>query len=240
MPEFIDVFHYVRESHALSRPEPLERFLQGLVAQGYYIFHDEEEEIDKASGSSDFTSLFVPGISQALRQQVERFGQGESDEISFTVYSATRHEAVKGVEYRVRLYSEEDLIRAVMDDIYPDSLPYRHFLNLLELLYNTWHPIYGYQDDGVRPGPELKDARTGNITWLYDINLWGPELVDKMGRERVLKTPAWHITSFEDGGVLIVPEFFYSDGQKEEYAFTVDKAAAYLGLRSEPPDDERD
>jgi len=237
MPEFIDVFHYPREKDSFSRPEILQHFLQELAAQGYYLARDEQEEMSKDPGPSDPARLFVPGVSQALWQEVERFRQGEINELSIVIYSAVREGEVRGVEYRVTLYPKAELIRAVMDDIYPDSQPYRRFLDLLELLYNTWHPIFGYRDDGVRPGTDLEDARTGNIVWLYDINVWGPELVEHMGRERVLRSPAWRLTTLQDGGVLIVPQLYYSDGQAGEYTCTGDDAARHLGLHWEPPDE---
>jgi hypothetical protein len=253
MTDSVDVFHYVRDQESLTRPELLQLCLDELVAQNFYLASDSQDEIRNAwyryrkqdalsyeSDSTDPINSLAPGISQQIWQEFEQLRQGKQDELIIVAYSLAQSGALKGVEYSVWFYPQEALLRAVMDDIYPDSQPYRHFLNLLELLYNTWHPIYGYQDDGVSPVTTLEEARAGHITWLYDINLWGPDLVDKLGRERVLKTPAWRLTSFDDGGILIVPQLFYADGQKEEYAFTGDKAAAYLGLRSEPPDDERD
>jgi hypothetical protein len=43
------------------------------------------------------------------------------------------------------------------------------------------------------------------ISYLYDINLFGPEIVDALGRERVLSAPAQIVTLLDDGGVMLVP-----------------------------------
>ncbi len=250
MPDFIDVFHSVEGKDSFYQPDRWQQFLQSLATRNSYLASERQEEVSEAwhryrsqgdsspeSDQPEPAHLFVPGISAELEQEGERFLQGEQDELSIAVYSTVREGALRGVDYRITFYPQEAFIRAVMDDIYPSSQPYRGFLELLVTLYNSWHPFFGYRDDGTKPAPDLAAVREGTIAWLYDINIWGPQLVEHLGSERVLNTPAWYLKQLDDDGVLLAPQFYYSDGQDQEYAFTGDEAAAHLGLRWEIPEE---
>ncbi|HEX4203421.1 MAG TPA: hypothetical protein VHZ51_04330 [Ktedonobacteraceae bacterium] len=109
---------------------------------------------------------------------------------------------------------------------------------MVQLVYSIWHSIYGYQDDPTGDLTSLEAVRGLDITWLYEINLFGPEIVDQFGRERVLSTPAWLVKTLDDGGVLLVPILVRQDGSDEDYRFSFDEAAQYLGLRYELPEEE--
>jgi hypothetical protein len=54
----------------------------------------------------------------------------------------------------------------------------------------------------------------------------------------VLSTPAWLVKTLDDGGVLLVPILVRQDGSDEDYRFSFDEAAQYLGLRYELPEEE--
>jgi hypothetical protein len=68
--------------------------------------------------------------------------------------------------------------------------------------------------------------------WLYRINLFGPEYVAKLGRERLLNTPAWQVKELDDGGILVATIPYMEAGVKEPGAAAYDwgKAAQHLGL----------
>jgi hypothetical protein len=115
---------------------------------------------------------------------------------------------------------------------------YLHYLDVLQLVYTTWHPLYGYQDDPSGDMTSLEEAHRYAIGWLYDINLFGPEIVDRLGRERVLSTPAWLVKTLDDDGVLLVPALYRNGGRDEEYRFSREEAAQHLHLRYELPEEE--
>src|SRR5262249_14786887 len=55
--------------------------------------------------------------------------------------------------------------------------------------------------DAHRDEPLFTPERIDDVTWL---TLWGPELVERAGRERVLATPAHRVEELPYGGVLLL------------------------------------
>ena len=71
---------------------------------------------------------------------------------------------------------------------------YNEFLETLQLFYDVWHPIYGFQEGtSDEPYPSREEALALNIYWLYELNIFGPEIVARLGRDKVLKSPTWSV-----------------------------------------------
>lgn len=107
---------------------------------------------------------------------------------------------------------------------------YDQSLQALHLIYEVYHPFYGFQISmvvGTRPATTQEDALAGKMQWLYDINVFGPELVEKIGKVRLETAPAQKIIRFEDGGMMLLPRsYLYPDFSK--YSFK--EVATHLGL----------
>jgi hypothetical protein len=112
----------------------------------------------------------------------------------------------------------------------------QHFVSLVTALANLLHPIYGYAhnqaDASLGTDPHTSDpfAPVGvyEIHWL---NIYGKELVDQLGRDRVLSTPCFHCEELAGGGVLLLSRPTPLDYASDEAR--VAQAAALAHLRSD-------
>ena len=254
MPDFVTTSFYLRTDEDIYNVKFLHAFLSQLSEQGHYLAGSHDESVNDAwlminsSFVSDETraraqeidsqSLFVPTITNSLRQDVELFVQHRTDELSITVYATDKTGPFVGFTCDLTFYKQDRQIDVSLVDNKPDIEDYQHFLDVVQLVYAIWHPLYGYQEDAVGVDTSLEAVRQRDITWLYDINLFGPEIVEHLGRDRVLSTPAWLLKTFDDGGALLVPALHRGGGRDEEYATTRDNAAEHLGLINELPEEE--
>ncbi|MDQ2715178.1 MAG: hypothetical protein M3Z08_09755, partial [Chloroflexota bacterium] len=240
MPDIITVFNYPRTEEAYYNADGIPRFLTELAAQGYYLAGSDQGDVGQvwrrvlfgtysrsglsteAAAQIDPESLFVPAVSSVLWHDVDAFLQHRSDELSIGVYSTARTGGLSSFNCTIDIAPHDGWIHVSMENLCADLSHYEPFLNILRMIYAAWHPIYGYQDDvsGGRPLISLVQARALDIEWLYDINLFSPELVAKLGRERVLTTPAWRVQALDDGGVLLVPALYYAGEPGRDYTFT--------------------
>ena len=107
---------------------------------------------------------------------------------------------------------------------------YPTMLEVFKDLYNSWHPFYGHQDyeGGVSLNRDtvIEDQ---DIDYLYRINLFGPELVSKLGRDRLLSAPAWRIEELADGGIFLIPQDHMAIGGG---GHSLKKVADHLGMNT--------
>jgi hypothetical protein len=84
-------------------------------------------------------------------------------------------------------------------------------------------------DYGDDPATERAAIHAGVPRSLYECNVFGPELVERLERERVLSAPAWRVTPLGDGGVMVIPNacFGYSCNRTDDHRSAV---AEHLGL----------
>ena len=77
----------------------------------------------------------------------------------------------------------------------------QELLRIASIIYKTLNPIYGY---GLFNYDLHMPAKPGaGLTAVWDYNFFGPGLVETLGRGTVLALPAWRVTEFDDGGVLL-------------------------------------
>lgn len=255
MPDLMTVSFYTRAANDLYQAERLRAFLTELSQLGHYLAGSESETISAAwmvahyttvpektrtrAQSIDPQSLFIPTVTSTLWQNVEAFVQHRTtNELSVSVYSTQRTGPLAHFRCTLTFYASESQIDVTMADDTDSIEDYLHYLDVLQLVYTTWHPLYGYQDDPSGDVTSLEEARRYDIRWLYDINLFGPEIVDQLGRERVLSTPAWLVKTLNDNGVLLVPALYRNGGRDEEYRFSREEAAQHLHLHSELAEEE--
>jgi hypothetical protein len=81
-------------------------------------------------------------------------------------------------------------------------------------------------------GREERTARRDGFDRIYEVswlNVFGPKLVETVGRERVLSTPAWRVEELPNGSVLLVTWPTAADFASEEARLA--QARAHVHLR---------
>lgn len=104
----------------------------------------------------------------------------------------------------------------------------RPLIDVCKLIYEMLHPEYGY--GLVNPehltNPDVKPQA------IYDYNFLGPQLVQEIGRETVLKISAWQSFEFSDGGVFFEMTPRTLDKREKLYTPNYEKAAKVLGFET--------
>jgi hypothetical protein len=237
-----EVITYLRTKEEFYNREVLCAFVEGLAAQGHYVAGEDWRKVRRVwmatlngessqADSPQPESVFTPGVSSVLLDDIETFVEDRSDLLAVYLFSTARDGDLKAFEATIYLESEEyTLTMSMLAN--PDVLaPFLHWLDILQFTYETWHPLYSYKEGGIGE-TTYEDALAGNITELYSMNLLNREMVEKLGRERVINTPAWHMTELANGSVFLIPELIYDGGQGEDYRYDTKAAAAHLGLRA--------
>ncbi len=118
---------------------------------------------------------------------------------------------------------------------------YQYWLEeVIKGTYDCWRPLYVHEFDhyDVAPNPTLDEVQALNIPALYDLNIFGPELVERFGLERLLLAPGWRVETLKDQGILIIPEDLY--GPTAPGRYKREEVARYLGLAPTPPNEAND
>ncbi|MEW6104417.1 MAG: hypothetical protein AB1630_11495 [bacterium] len=85
-------------------------------------------------------------------------------------------------------------------------------IQLIEInkyLYNFLDFFYGYGEYGIGmvggpPATRYADAKLGSIKTIYWTNFFGPQLVEKFGKEKLLSSPSYITEELADGGIMLV------------------------------------
>jgi hypothetical protein len=254
---FLYIFEfYIRNDADLTNSNILHSFFRTLAQQGHYvsgsdwnhishirhkILHDPTYTFSEQESKVDPESLFVPAVSPTLDTDVQRFLQKDTEELDICLHSTTRDSDLKYFDCSITITPEEGAISLVFGD--PLEYPlFGHMLAVLAIVYNFWHPFYGYLDACGDPPPTSRaDALSENIRYLYYINLFGPELVQKIGRKRLLQAPSWCKQPLEDGGMLLVPYIHFNPEElppNMQQNGSLKATAAYLHLIDHLPDED--
>jgi hypothetical protein len=225
--DLIFMIGYLRTPEEYRDAEKILRTLTAVAEQGYYITPTGDEEPEPP---------LKAGISPTLSAHLEAYLTGNESHLSTEAYVIDGEGPRSGFSYGpLSLDAQHEMLMVSVDDRYfprargkrEDPTLYTHWLDMLQLTYDIWHPLYGYPfPNGIWPETSLADARALQPQHLYEHNYFGPELVKKIGRERLLRAPAWQIRSFADGGVLVIPRYLYGEPGPD----TMPAVAEALGL----------
>jgi hypothetical protein len=251
---FVDL--YIRNNADLINGDLLYAFFRTLARQGHYVtgsdwdsvygvrykvLYNPTRALSEQESKIDTESIFVPAVSSTLDTDVQHFIQDGTEELSIYLHSTARDSDLKDFDCTISIMPKEGIIKLVYDD-YLEYPPFGHVLDVLQTTYNFWHPFYGYQETfGNPPLTSRSDALAGNIHYLYHINIFGPELVQKIGRDRLLQAPAWRKQPLEDGGIMLVPSISFVEGELPPNANPpggTKATAEYLNLIDYIPDED--
>jgi hypothetical protein len=112
----------------------------------------------------------------------------------------------------------------------------QHLVSLVTALANVLHPLYGYAhiqaDASLGTDPHTSDSFAPiGVYEIHWLNIYGKNLVEQLGRERVLSTPCFHCEELAGGGVLLLSRPTPLDYASDEAR--MDQAAALAHLRSD-------
>lgn len=182
--------------------------------------------------------IFMSGLTEQLREQVEQFKVNQQLHLYIYATTVTRGSPLHGLEFDLDISPDGGYLALnysndfwVAKRIERDRVEaFDHFLEIVEALYELFHPIYAYawNHNGIIPVTINTCLEQRKPSTLYEINLFGPEMVENLGgREYLLKTPAQFVRARSDGGVLIIPEAPWYPGSLP-YGWS--KVAKYLGV----------
>ncbi|WNG60982.1 hypothetical protein F0U59_44455 [Archangium gephyra] len=123
--------------------------------------------------------------------------------------------------------------------LFADAERCRHFVELVRAWacrYPVSHALAHSSDDVALTG--FPDFGRDKETWYRDgfdkvyevgwLNVFGPRLVETVGRERVLSTPAWRVEELPNGCVLLVTWPTAADFASDEARLAQARAHAHL------------
>ncbi|HEU5382348.1 MAG TPA: hypothetical protein VFV38_43600 [Ktedonobacteraceae bacterium] len=244
------VLFYLHDGAEVYQLEKMQHFLHVLAAKGYYIFAEAESEklwplwhewVASCAEGIEVTSPLQAGVSPQALSEVEQLCRERQDglrlqgfSVATKVYSKEGRKLLNGFEWFLGFDKEEGVVyiaylRQRFARFKDEWEAFPHWLEIVQLIYSTWHPIYGYVIDprgGVRE-TSRDEVLAHKISYLYDINLFGPDIVEELGRERVESAPAQIVTSLDDGGIMLVP---CENLLPDFYQYNYTSVAEHLGL----------
>jgi hypothetical protein len=113
----------------------------------------------------------------------------------------------------------------------PDKDPERYarfYLDIGKGLYTILQPTFGWIEWDLEWLPtKHEDIENLRLPALYWANFFGPPYVRQLGREKILKAPAWRIEELPDGGLLYI--LASSPGWCKEHV-SLEEVRAYFGV----------
>jgi hypothetical protein len=113
----------------------------------------------------------------------------------------------------------------------PDRDPERYarfYLDIGKGLYTILQPTFGWIEWDLEWLPtKHEDIENLRLPALYWANFFGPPYVRKLGRDKILKAPAWRIEELPDGGLLYI--LASSPGWCKEHV-SLEEVRAYFGV----------
>ncbi len=226
-------FSYPRQREELRDETKVLAWMEAIASHGYYLTHRDEAFYEQWYTAVHQQTLFS-GLSPQLRETVHAFCQGTQEELSAEAYALSGNFLV-GVEVAF----PEGYLLLHADDSYftmPEigAEQYERFLRLAEMTYRLWHPVYGYDfvPAAYLPYTTREEALALQVRYLYLINLFGPEYVAQLGRERLLSAAAWQIKELDDGGVMLLISAYRKPPAQKSQLVESREVAAHLGLTS--------
>lgn len=256
------VLFFVHQKEELYTLEYLQQFLTRLVERNCYLAPASEiaslniwrNYLVNASASQNqpykqevSNEALKPEVSTALQQQILAYTTELQEQLTIAARSMARSPLALGFEFTVTLVPGEGYILLSVEQerfFHPtlDGLTkYRYWLRVLEEVYECWQPLYAHEFTHQGPpsiNPSWEEVHALHIPALYRLNIYGPELVQQMGLQRLLNAPAWLCRELTGSGCLLIPADPH--GFCAPNFYTYDGVAKYLGFPPLEPEKEDD
>jgi hypothetical protein len=216
--------YYLRQLEDARHAGTLHRYLAQVACLGYYLAARSEPvwnvwlralcptaedapPLTRAERGLDPDVLFTPGLSTAAQAYVTDYLAGRQDLLALRAFSVAREGDLEGMEFSISLEPTAGRLSLGIELQYlEDTAIERYWEDLARLTYTNWRPIRAFAGAGGAAGPlpEWQEIATLESRQLHDrFDILGPELVERLGRERVLATPCARVEMLGDGGALL-------------------------------------
>jgi hypothetical protein len=246
------VLYYMHEKEELYDLELLKQFFIRLSERNCYVASESEIAslavwrkylvnapafVQKRKGRKPFDEVLKLGVSEEVSRQTLVYVEERQEQLTVAIRSIARSSLVRGFEFTVTLAPAEGyiLLSVEQERFFRPTLDglakYRYWIRVLEEVYACWHPLYAHEfthQGQPSVNPSWEDVHELKIPALYGLNIYGPELVQQMDKERLLEAPAWLVKELEGSGCLLVPIDQY--GLSASSSYTYDDVAKYLGF----------
>jgi len=223
------VLFYPHEKEELYDRERLQQFFTGLAECNCYVAPEAEIAslaiwrkylVDVPAPENQkrtrlpFADALKPGVSEGLRREARVYIAERMEQLIVAVRSMARSPLARGFELTVTLAPEEGYILLSVDQerFFRPTLDglakYRYWIKIIEKTSACWRPLYAHEfthQGSPSVNPSWDEVHALEIPALYALNIYGPELIQKIGQERLLDAPAWVVRELEGSGYLIIP-----------------------------------
>ncbi|GCE21041.1 hypothetical protein [Dictyobacter kobayashii] len=238
----------IQNQQTLLDQDGMKGWLLKLVASGYRLVTAEERgesfaawwNIKRGEYYRELTTeeeAWLPimreaGMTEALQSRLGSYLNQDSSQLELRAYHVEHTlefdiELSEAMAWSYNISVDRDYLTGTYEG--NNIQAYELWLDAIKLAYQYMHPYYGSLYDIDFPDrkepTEWLDALMGEIKGLTLVNIFGPELVQRFGHERLLSTPAWRCETLDDGGILLLPEPYWYG-----YAPTWRAASEHLGF----------
>ncbi len=226
MQQTILIHYHLPEKRSLRDRATIERFLSEIAGLGYslatFTYPANFAWLAQTSLSpSPEGSTHPPStLSPALQNDLELFASGKNSSLRVLAFPGKQEAHVKSFKCGIAFQDSFPTLSLVMRletiafaaSEEESTRVFEQWLALFQKTYTIWQPLYAHSLVlGLQwPEPALADLESGRVPYLYEINFFGPKLVESLGKERLLSVPVWRSQQLADGGILLVPEHLFA------------------------------
>lgn len=249
------VLYYMHDKEELYNLERLQLFFTHLAECNCYVAPESEvaslaiwrkylvnapqpqDSGNKRMRRTSFSEVLKPGVSEALREQAQVYVAERQQQLTLEARSMASSHLVRGFEFTVTIAPEEGYILLAIEQerFFRSTLEgitrYRYWVKCLEKVYACWQPLYAHEFTHQGPpsiNPSWEEVQALKIPALYALNIYGPELIEQLGKERLLDAPAWVVRELDKGGCLLIPADPHNFSRSSPYTFN--GVAQHLGF----------
>lgn len=201
---------------------------------------DDEGAFDRDPGDEEpFASAFKPSVSEQVQQEVRVYVAESQEQLTVEARLMARSKLLRGFEYTITIAPADGVLLLSVDHERffhrgpAGVMKFRYWVKLLQEIYAYWHPLLMHEFAHQGPpliNPDWETVHMLHLPTLYTLNLFSPELVNKLGREKIAQAAAWMIETLDDQGILLIPTDVYGLTPERSLALDFAAVARHLGF----------
>ncbi|SFR97798.1 hypothetical protein SAMN05216559_1916 [Halomicrobium zhouii] len=167
------------------------------------VYWDDEDERNETAeeydGAAQIASEY-PTVKVLLETTWDDISIGfEKQGVGFPSYESTPF-----LRFTTWIYTLED----TDEEAYQEEVEQyrREFAEIHALAADVLGPKWGFGRRGglaIGENDSIEELASTTTPPLYEYNVFRPETVEELGRERVLSAPAWYVQELDSGGVFL-------------------------------------